>query len=287
MIPLIKRPQEMGTHSMGRGLEGKKVVIAGSRKTDEISTLIEKQGGTPLVRSLQGTVFLAEEQVEPDLRKYINEGADWTILTTGIGTETLVKLSRQLGEEEAFLRQLRESNIASRGYKTFASLKKLGLAPLKKDDDGTTRGLVRALENEDFSGKRVMVQLHGETAPALIKFLEEKGASVHQVLPYRHISPDEKAVSLLCEELKAGEIDAVCFTAAIQVREFFQYVKKHDLTKDVLEAFKARTLPVAVGKITAEALTEEGVENTLAPDLERMGAMIIELANYYEKKQLT
>ncbi|KEZ53631.1 uroporphyrinogen-III synthase [Metabacillus indicus] len=268
---------------MGRGLEGKKVVIAGSRKTDEISTLIEKQGGTPLVRSLQGTVFLAEEQVEPDLRKYINEGADWTILTTGIGTETLVKLSRQLGEEEAFLRQLRESNIASRGYKTFASLKKLGLAPIKKDDDGTTRGLVRALENEDLSGKRVMVQLHGETAPALIRFLEEKGASVHQVLPYRHISPDEKAVSLLCEELKAGEIDAVCFTAAIQVREFFQYVKEHDLTTDVLEVFKTRTLPVAVGKITAEALTEEGVENPLAPDLERMGAMIIELANYYEK----
>lgn len=277
----------MGTHSMGRGLQGKKVVIAGSRKTDEISTLIEKQGGTPLVRSLQGTVFLAEEQVEPDLRKYINEGADWTILTTGIGTETLVKLSRQLGEEEAFLRQLRESNIASRGYKTFASLKKLGLAPLKKDDDGTTRGLVRALENEDFSGKRVMVQLHGETAPALISFLEEKGASVHQVLPYRHISPDDKAVSLLCDELKAGEIDAVCFTAAIQVREFFQYVKKKQLTEDVLEAFKTRTLPVAVGKITAEALTEEGVENSLAPDLERMGAMIIELANYYEKKQLT
>ncbi|MDR0136666.1 uroporphyrinogen-III synthase [Metabacillus idriensis] len=271
---------------MGNGLEGKRIVIAGSRKTDEISTLIEKQGGIPLVRSLQGTVFLAEEQVEPDLRKFIQEGADWVIFTTGIGTETLLNLARKLGEEEAYLKKIQQAQIASRGYKTFAALKKLGLAPAAKDDDGTTRGLVRALENEDLNGKKVMVQLHGETAPALISFLEEKGASVLQVLPYQHIAPDEKAVSMLCDEMQSHQVDAVCFTAAIQVREFFTYVKKNECLQEILHAFNTDVLPVAVGKITAEALTEEGVHNPLAPDLERMGAMIIELAKYYEEEKI-
>jgi uroporphyrinogen-III synthase len=271
---------------LGQGLAGKRIVIAGSRKTDEISALIEKQGGIPLVRSLQGTVFLAEEQVEPDLRTLIKDGADLVIFTTGIGTETMLNLARKIDEEQAYLSVINQAQIASRGYKTYAALKKLGLKPAAKDDDGTTRGLIRALQGQDLSGKKVMVQLHGETAPALIKFLEEKGASVLQILPYQHIAPDQEAVRLLCKEMKHGDVDAVCFTAAIQVRELFDYAKKEESLQDVLHAFNTHVLPVAVGKITAEALIEEGIDSPLAPELERMGAMIIELAKYYEELKI-
>lgn len=42
---------------MEKGLAGKRIVIGGSRKIEEISTLIEKQGGVPLVRSLKGRFF--------------------------------------------------------------------------------------------------------------------------------------------------------------------------------------------------------------------------------------
>lgn len=56
---------------MGKGLLGKHVAIGGSRKTEEISTIIEKQGGIPVIRPLQGTVYLAEKQVEPDLRTFV------------------------------------------------------------------------------------------------------------------------------------------------------------------------------------------------------------------------
>ncbi len=57
----------MRNEGMVKGLEGKRDAIGGSCKIEEISTLIEKQGGTPLIRSLQGTVFLAEKEVEPSL----------------------------------------------------------------------------------------------------------------------------------------------------------------------------------------------------------------------------
>ena len=46
-----------------------------------------------------------------------------------------------------------------------------------------------------------MVQLHGESAPSLIKFLEDRGASVQQILPYQHIPPESETVSKLCQEL--------------------------------------------------------------------------------------
>jgi uroporphyrinogen-III synthase len=269
--------------TMGKSLQGKRIVIAASRKTDEMSILIEKQGGLPAVRSLQGTVFLAAEEVEPDLRRFVEEGADWVLLTTGIGTETLLDLAGKAGIEEPFLQTLRQSNVASRGYKTFAALKKMGIKPVAVDEDGTTKGLVRALAGHDFSGKRVMVQLHGENAPSLIQFLEGQGASVLPLLPYQHIAPKREAVETLCQELLNEEVDAVCFTTAIQVRSLFHFAREQHCVNELLKTFEGKTVAVAVGKVTAEALEEEGVERLVVPEKERMGAMVIELGKYYEQ----
>lgn len=269
---------------MGKGLSGKKIVIAGTRKTDEITTLIEKQGGSAVIRSLQGTVFLAEKEVEPDLRQFVKEGADWVILTTGIGTETLIDLSRKMGIQDEFLKMIHEARVASRGYKTLAVLKKLGITPVAVDDDGTNSGLARSLENYDLNGKRVMVQLHGESAPALIRFLEAKGASVQQILPYQHIAPQAETVEQLCQELLNNEVDAVCFTTAIQVRSLFDFAKEKGYINEILKVFNNKAIAVAVGKITAEAIREEGIERLVAPEIERMGAMVIELARYYDEQ---
>ncbi|WP_216827714.1 uroporphyrinogen-III synthase [Alkalihalobacterium elongatum] len=268
---------------MGNALEGKTIALAASRKTEEMVTLIEKQGGTGIVRPLQGTVFLAEEQVEPELKQLIEDGTDWLIFTTGIGTETLLNVAKNNGLEEKFLHMVGHVKVAARGYKTMAALKKIDVQPVAKDDDGTTEGLSRALNGYDFKGQRVTIQLHGETAPRLTKFLEEKGAIVKHILPYRHIAPEPATVDTLCEEIIAEKVDAVCFTTAIQVRSLFNYAKEQGTYDQLLPFFKEKVVPVAVGKVTAEAFKEEGIYNYVVPELERMGAMIIELTRYYER----
>ncbi|KIL43780.1 uroporphyrinogen-III synthase [Jeotgalibacillus campisalis] len=268
---------------MAKALEGKTIVIGGSRKIEEISLLIEKQGGKPLSRPLQGTVFLAEKEVEPSVMKFVKEGADWFIFTTGIGTETLLRIAGDIGEEEAFLRRLGQAKIASRGYKTLNVLKKTGLKPLAVDEDGSTQGLIRSLEDMDFKGKRVVIQLHGESAPKLIAFLENKGADVETILPYQHIRPEDETVKALCGELLNDQADAVCFTTQIQVRSLFDYARKNGLEDRILHAFKESALAVSVGKVTSEALRDEGVSRYIAPERERMGAMIVELAKYFDK----
>ncbi|WCK56618.1 uroporphyrinogen-III synthase [Aneurinibacillus sp. Ricciae_BoGa-3] len=269
---------------MASGLTGKRIVIAGTRKTDEISTLIEKQGGTPILRPLQGTVFLAEQEIEPDLRGFVENGADWVIFTTGTGFETLLDMAEKLGVRALFEERIRQAKAAARGYKTHSALKKLGILPVAVDDDGTTRGLIRALESFDFEGKRVMIQLHGETAPVLIRFFEERGANVTLLLPYQHVAPDTKAVETLCRELMDSLVDAVCFTTAAQVRFLFEFASQQGYATKLKSAFDHSVLAVAVGKITREALEEEGIQRVLAPELERMGAMIVELSRYYADK---
>jgi len=269
---------------MAKGLTGKRIAIGASRKTEEMSLLIAKQGGVPIVRSLQGTVFLAEKEVEPNLKKLIEEGTDWAIFTTGIGLENLVAIAEKLGMKEPVLTILHQAKIASRGYKTLASLKKLGIVPAAMDVDGTTRSLIKSLESFDLAGKRVTVQLHGETAPALIDFLHNRGAAVSTILPYQHIPPEKETVAALCEELMEKKVDAVCFTSAVQVRSLFNFARENEGVNSLLQAFQSTALAVAVGKITAEALREEGVERIITPENERMGAMVMELSQYYSSQ---
>ncbi|WP_026672074.1 uroporphyrinogen-III synthase [Alkalihalobacterium bogoriense] len=266
---------------MEKGLAGKTIVLAASRKTDEMTTLIEKQGGTALVRSMQGTVFLAEKEVEPVLKQIVEEKPDFFIFTTGIGTQTLLDVASRLGIYDDFLSVIQNASVASRGYKTFGVLKKLGIQPVAVDEDGTTAGLIQSLKHIDLQGKRVAVQLHGDASPKMIGFLEGKGASILQVLPYQHTAPDDVIVETLIQEMKEKKVDAVCFTTAIQVRSLFKYAKKIGTDKELLSLFTNEIDAVSVGKVTSEALREEGVEHYVAPELERMGAMIIELSKYY------
>lgn len=274
-----------GEYGVGKGLEGKRIVIAGSRKTEEMSLIIEKQGGLPLVRPLQGTVFLAEEEVGAEIKELISQPADWMIFTTGIGTEALVNAAEKLEIKSEFLQVIEQAKIAVRGYKTIAALKNLGITPDAVDDDGTTAGLIRALSKESFMNKRAAVQLHGEKAPSLTAFLNEKGATIHYLLPYRHHAPDEAVVETLLDEMVHKEVDAVCFTTAVQVRSLFEYARKENRQAELLAAFASSTVAGAVGKVTAEALTEEGVTRMIVPELERMGAMIMELSKYYQSEK--
>lgn len=271
----------MGDDSMG--LAGRHIVIAGSRKLEEMSVLIEKQGGIPLLRSLQGTVFLAEKEVESTLQKLVKEKTDCIIFTTGIGFETLVGISENLSIKAQFLKVIKKANVASRGYKTEAALKKFDVTPVVVDEDGTTAGLMKELAKLDLNGKKVTVQLHGDPAPELIKFLEDQGATVLQLVPYKHKAPETETVAKLSKEIIDHQVDAVCFTSAIQVRALFSYARKHGLLKKIIAAFKQDVLAVAVGKVTAEALKGEKIHEYLAPKRGRIGAIIVDLAHYFEE----
>ncbi|MNI34406.1 uroporphyrinogen-III synthase [compost metagenome] len=263
-------------------LDNRTIVIAGSRKTDEMSTLIEKQGGIPVIRSLQGLIYFDEQAVEKELYECVRNKVDWYIFTTGTGTETLLDAAERLGIRSNLIDSMQQSQVAARGYKTYSALKKLDIKPAVVDHDGTTQGLIDELMNYDFVGKCVVVQLHGEPQPILIEFLEFRGATVIQLLPYRHIAPEDAILELLCKELRDGLVDAVCFTTAVQVRYLFDYAKRQGLGNDILASFANPVLAVAVGKVTAEALRDEGVEFVLTPETERMGAMVIELVKYIE-----
>jgi len=263
-------------------MRGKRIALCASRKLDEMTTLIEKQGGTAVIRPAQGTVFAKGSELGEEMRAIIAMRPDWIVFTTGIGVEALSETAEREGIAAEWKRMIENARVAARGYKTAAALKTIGVIPVAASEDGTTKGLISALGAHNFAGKKVAAQLYGDTAPALRQFFLASGASYTELFPYQHVAPDQETLETLYNEVVGREIDAVCFTSAMQVRFFFSFAREKQDIAPLLDAFRTDVVACAVGKVTQEALEEEGVSRVIAPEHERMGAMIVTLARYFQ-----
>ncbi|CAM4279293.1 uroporphyrinogen-III synthase [Paenibacillus tarimensis] len=262
-------------------LEGITVAVTGPRKAEDMSRMIEKFGGRAVIRPAQGTVFVDDSQIEEQLKGLIADPADWLVLTTGVGTEALLNKASQLGLEEDFMAALRQMKLAARGYKTVNVLRKLELTPAVRDNDGTTAGLLEEMAPYELQGKRVALQLYGDPAPRVTGALAARGALCEELLPYQHIPPEDSVVGQLIEEIVGAKVQAVAFTSTVQVRYVMQSAAQQGMLDAMLAAFDDGVLAVAVGKVTAEALYEEGVKRVLFPEEERMGSMIVAMSRHF------
>lgn len=265
---------------MAEQLKGLTVAIAGGRKGEDMTKLVQNMGGTALLRPAQGTVFLDNDALREGLADWIERPPYLVILTTGIGLEALFDMAESMNLGEQFQETLSGSLIAARGYKTFAALKKRGLTPVARDDDGSSTGLIRGLAGLELQGKEVLLQLHGDSAPVLTEWLAASGAVTREILPYRHIPPEPGELDRLLEEILTGKVDAVAFTSAPQFRFLSQFAKEQGQLEELCQAFEERVLAVSVGRITSAALQEEGIQRIVMPEHERMGSMLVELGRY-------
>jgi uroporphyrinogen-III synthase len=268
-------------------LAGKKIALLGSRKIDEISKLVQNQGGAAVSRPAQGTALLKDEKLKDHVEMLIEGSFDWVILTTGIGVETIYQTSLEMNRSDALISSLQKANIAARGYKTANTLKRLDIIPVVRDDDGSMAGLMRQLSSHPLEGMKVALQLHGDPAPQLKRLLEENQADYEEILPYIHIPPEENVMNLLLSELLDGELDSVFFTSTPQVRNLFSFARKRNAEEQLKACFSGRTVALSVGKVTAQALYEEGIERVIIPEVERIGSAVIELARYFSCEERT
>ncbi len=264
-------------------LAGRTVAVTGARAAEEFARMVEKMGGIPVVFPAQGVATADEAAMERQLEALFAAPVDWFVLTTGMGTETLLAKAEALGLKERLLDLMAVTPIAARGYKTVNALRKLGLVPEVRDDDGTTEGLYRQLAARGpLRGKRLAVQLYGDPQPPLLRKLEEAGAVCVNLLPYIYVAPEPGPVDELLGRLIAGALDAVVFTSAVQVRNVMARAAETGRKREALRSLDAGAVAVAVGKVTAEALHEEGVRRVVVPAEERLGVALVELGRWFD-----
>lgn len=262
-------------------LMNRRVAVAGNRRFGDIDKLIAKQGGEAVSRPMMRSAPLNDPETTAAVLKLCDEGCDWLVLVTGMGTRAMVAVAETLGRKDELLTQMQKAKIAARGYKTVKALKELELKPIVQDDDGTTEGLRRRLEPYNLNKAKVAFKLHGERVPELTQWLESRGASVYEIPLYRYQPPTDAEVQTLLEEIFSGKLDAVAFTSNTQVNYLFAVAERFGEAATLRDAFASTVQAVSVGHMTSAALQEAGVTNIVQPEHERMGAMIVALAEHY------
>lgn len=268
-----------------KGLEGKKIGVAAERRAGAIQTLIEKQGGIPSIYSIQGKQHLDNATSIRNVAAFLEGDFEWAILTTGVGVNALADSITENEVRSAFIEKLSKVKLAVRGSKTLNWLKQNDLQPTVVSEDGTMENLLGSLAAaySDSGSPHVFLQAYNEDDAKLKGALEEIGYSVYLSQPYFYEEPKPEAITDLKYGIIEKMLDAVVFTSKTQVRNLFE--DQADKEK-LVTSFNGGVLATAVGKVTANELENQGITTVIQPETQKMGAMIIEIANYYQENPI-
>jgi uroporphyrinogen decarboxylase len=269
---------------MSIDFKGRKVVTFASRRAEEISDLIRKSGGKPIIAPSLREIPLENNTEALEFARFLMAGSvDTLILTTGVGTRLLVKAVSTEYDSREFLDALNAVDIVALGPKPLSALKELGLsAVLSIPEPFTWKELLSTFDAEyGVDKKRVAVQEYGQSNPELIKGLEERGAEVLPVPLYRWELPENltplRQVTKDIISPGSDPVDFALFTSATQVLHLFQVAETDGVREELTEAFK-RVCIGSVGPIASRAILEHGLSVDFEPDRTNMVHLVREMA---------
>ncbi|WP_018881230.1 uroporphyrinogen-III synthase [Thioalkalivibrio sp. ALE30] len=249
-------------------LAGRRVALPESRALEVFAGLLERRGAEvwrcPLIAIHDSPDRTA---IEAWLHRAIEAPFDRLIFLTGEGFTRLTGFARRAGREDAWLAAVARTPTLVRGPKPGRAMKPFGVRPDAVAAAPTTEGIIETLSGQDLAGQRIGVQLYGaEPNRRLLEFLEQAGAEVFPVWPYRYADAAETGcVTGLIEALIAGEVDAIAFTSQAQVRRLLAVARADD-RHDALRAALEGTVVAAIGPVVAEELRTHGISPAVVPD---------------------
>jgi len=262
------------------GFAGLRVAAFESRMAEEMTQLITRHGGRPLVTPAMREVPLERNTAVFQFGERLLAGAfGMVILLTGVGARVMLKVLDQRWPRERTLAALGQTMLVVRGPKPLAVLRENALQPaVAVPEPNTWRDLVTALDElgRPLQGMHAAVQEYGVANPELLQALEARGAIVTRVPVYQWMLPEDtgplrKAVRALME----GEADVVLFTNAVQVEHVLQMAEQEGGAARLRIAL-GRTVVSAIGPIVAERLRAHGLPVDFEPSHSKMGIHVKE-----------
>jgi uroporphyrinogen-III synthase len=202
-------------------LNGMTVVAFESRMATELTRLIERYGGRPLVAPVLREVPL---EGNPAVREFgvrlLDGQIDLLILLTGVGTTALFDQLQTHYPWSSIMAALQQTTIVTRGPKSVAALKAVGLqATLTAPEPNTWTDLIAVLDlHRPVKGLRIAVQEYGVSNPDLLHALEQRGAEVFPVPIYKWALPEDLGpIRHAIDEVIVGRVHLILITNAVQV----------------------------------------------------------------------
>lgn len=269
-------------------LTGFTIALTSHRRADELAASFARRGATVVQAPALRILPLEEdEELEAATERVINEPPDDVVVTTAIGFRGWVEAADASGQGLELLEVLEEARLLARGPKARGAIRAAGLTESWAAESETTTEVVERLIDEGVVGRRIAVQLHGLSDPALLARLTDAGATLETVQVYRWgPSPDPAAVTRLVEAICLRTVDVVTFTSAPGAQAFLDAAAALGRHDDVLEALGGDVLAAAVGPVTAGPLRDVGLE-PLVPTRFRLGALVRIVSEHLAEKAVT
>ncbi|HEV8539980.1 MAG TPA: uroporphyrinogen-III synthase [Nitrospiraceae bacterium] len=259
------------------GFNGLTVAAFESRMADEMTRLIARYGGEPLVAPSMREIPLSDNHEALQFGEQLLAGRiDMLILLTGVGTRTLVDVLQTRHPRDAIKAALGRVTLVARGPKPVSALKELGLTPqITVPEPNTWRDILQVLD-ATVAGKRVAIQEYGVPNDDLLNELRTRGALVTPVPIYRWALPEDLApLRRVLAAILEGQVAVVLVTNAIQVDHVEQVLAKDETVQRFRKAL-GRMVVASIGPTASEQLRSHGWPVDLEPSHPKMGILVKE-----------
>jgi uroporphyrinogen-III synthase len=265
-----------------QGLDGRRVALLESRKSNDIALLVTRFGGTPIcVPSVREV--LRSDDVGPALERLAGGMFDLVVVLTAAAVDAMFAEAERRGATTGVVEALAGTPIAARGPKPLLSLRRRGLVPrFVTEKPHTTEELLDALSGLDVRGWRILLLHYGEPNETLSATLTGRAAVVEDLSLYEWALPEDLGpMHALIGDALAGRIDAMLFTSQIQFRHLLQVAEAVGLAAPLTKTLRDNVVVGSVGPVCSRALRAEGVVPDVMPNLPNGPSLVQALADYY------
>jgi len=233
-----------------RPLAGRSVLV--TRPEGRSSALVERLRGLGAHVEARPTIALEAPSDPAPAHRAVRrlDEMDWILFTSANGVQFFISRLREAGKKTSEIR----SGIAAIGPGTADRLAACGLEADLVARDSRSEGFAEALRERVARGQRVLVVGPEVTRPVLVDSLNDLGTETEAVAFYRNVAAP--GVDEVVDQLCRGRYDVIVFTAPSTLHRLLEggWCPRSQLVRAL-----GRTAIVAIGRVTARAVEEEGL----------------------------
>lgn len=262
-----------------KGFAGLTVAAFESRMAAEITRLIERYGGRPLVAPALRELPLQDNPAALQFgERFVDRQIDVLVLMTGVGTSALFEILQSRHPLPSIMAGATHTTLVARGPKPAAALKALGIRPTLTVPEPNTWGDVLSTldQHRPVKGLRVAVQEYGASNPDLLEALRQRGAEVVPVPVYKWGLPEDLGpLREALDRIIGGTVSVVLMTNAAQADHVMRVLEQDGRIAPFRTALN-RVVVASIGPTASERLRHYAWPVDLEPSHGKMGVLVKE-----------